>query len=229
MQLEPHERPLRDAGCPYQTGTPARYSRGAAAGDPGGRTGKRCRRRHLLAPSSGRSHFFVLQDQGEVCTLSGGVIHDPYPPHYRAAFACSLVPYPPRRRSASRLPYPAGAGTGLPRSADVPGEEEVASRRRGGVICVRPVRKAATCPLALLAQACQPLWPVLTNGAWRRFTCVDRPSRSWFPTALRLAVAAPAHAGTALTEEGATLSRGLRTPPLPATHAPVGYCGQNRR
>ena len=58
---------------------------------------------------------------------------------------------------------------------------------------------------------------------------VDPATRSWFPTAVLLAVAASARAFAALPEEEATLSRGLRTPPLPATHAPVGYCWQNSR
>jgi hypothetical protein len=45
---------------------------------------------------------------------------NPYPPGYRAAFACSLLlgPHPPR--SALRPPYPDGRDTGFPRFADVP-------------------------------------------------------------------------------------------------------------
>src|SRR5438309_1258259 len=42
-----------------------------------------------------------------------------------------------------------------------------------------------------------------------------------------LAVAASARASAALPKEEVTLSRGLHTPPLPATHAPVGYRWQN--
>src|SRR5262245_12074202 len=42
-----------------------------------------------------------------------------------------------------------------------------------------------------------------------------------------LAVAASAHASAALSKEEVTLSRGLHTPPLPTTHAPVGYRWQN--
>ena len=67
----------------------------------GGRTGKRCRRRHLLAPSSGRSHFFVLQDQGEVCTLSGGVMSRPLSAPFQGGLR--LLPHP----------LPASASVGL--------------------------------------------------------------------------------------------------------------------
>ena len=82
----------------------------------------------------------------------------------------------------------------------------------------------------LLAQACQPLWPVITNGVYQRFTCVDLTSRSWFPTALRLAVAVSAHAfPTDPCGIEAPLSRGLRTKPLPATHAAVGDEWRNIR
>src|SRR5262249_20222000 len=42
---------------------------------------------------------------------------NPYPPHYRAAFASSPVLYPQPRRSALRPPYPGGRATGLPRCA----------------------------------------------------------------------------------------------------------------
>jgi len=44
-----------------------------------------------------------------------------------------------------------------------------------------------------------------------------------------LAVAASAHASAALPGEEVTLSRGLGTPLLPETRAPVGYCWQNNR
>ena len=43
----------------------------------------------------------------------------PYPPHYGAAFACSLVLDPQPHRSALRPRYPEGRATGLPRSADI--------------------------------------------------------------------------------------------------------------
>ena len=58
---------------------------------------------------------------------------------------------------------------------------------------------------------------------------VDPSTRSWSPTALMLAVATSARALVAILSDEDTLSRGLRTPPLPATHAPVGDCWQNSR
>ena len=82
-----------------------------------------------------------------------------------------------------------------------------------------------------------PFWPkrvsifrlFVCDDVYRRFTWVDLSTRSWFPTALMLAVAVSARASAALPKEEATLSRELRTPPLPATHVPVGYCWQNSR
>src|SRR6185437_14608150 len=44
-----------------------------------------------------------------------------------------------------------------------------------------------------------------------------------------LAVATSARAPIAILANEDTLSRGLRTPPLPTTHAPVGDCWQNSR
>ena len=45
---------------------------------------------------------------------------DPYPPHYKAAFACSILLYPQPYRLTLRLAFPSGRATGLPRSAFVP-------------------------------------------------------------------------------------------------------------
>src|SRR6516164_2278023 len=63
----------------------------------------------------------------------------------------------------------------------------------------------------------------------RRFTWVGHTTRPWSPTAAVLAVAISAHAPIATLTSEDTLSRGLRTPPLPATHASVGDCWQNSR
>jgi hypothetical protein len=63
----------------------------------------------------------------------------------------------------------------------------------------------------------------------RRFTWVGRTTRPWSPTASMLAVAASARASTAILADEDTLFRGLRTPPLPETHASVGDCWQNSR
>ena len=63
----------------------------------------------------------------------------------------------------------------------------------------------------------------------RRFTWVSHTTRPWSPTAMVLAVAISARAPIATLAGEDTLSRGLRTPPLPATHASVGDCWQNSR
>jgi hypothetical protein len=45
---------------------------------------------------------------------------NPYPPHYKAAFACSILLYPQPYRLTLRLAFPSGRATGLPRSVSVP-------------------------------------------------------------------------------------------------------------
>ena len=42
---------------------------------------------------------------------------NPYPPHYRPAFASSILLYPQPHRLALRFAFPCGETTGLPRSA----------------------------------------------------------------------------------------------------------------
>jgi len=61
----------------------------------------------------------------EVCPLSRGVMlpcgrRNPYPPHYKAAFAFSTILYPQSHRLTLRLAFSEERTTGLPRSARVP-------------------------------------------------------------------------------------------------------------
>ena len=175
----------------------------------------------------------MTEDQREVSPLSRGVMLpwrlNPYPPDYRPAFACSLILYPLPRRLALRVAFPrAGRTTGLPRSADVP--EWVRSPLYAGGAASAPGEFGAPGPDHV------PFGPSLTaslacpcSRRLRGFTWVDLSTRSWLPTTLMLAVAVSARALAALPKEEATLSRELRTPPLPATHVPVGYCWQNSR
>src|SRR2546425_2747516 len=76
-----------------------------------------------LLPESVGQGSLVTEDQREVSRLSprGDVARrlNPYPLHYSAAFACSLLLYPPPHRLALRLAFPDGKATGLPRSAGV--------------------------------------------------------------------------------------------------------------
>jgi hypothetical protein len=44
---------------------------------------------------------------------------NPYPAHYRPAFACSLIPYPPSHQLPLRVAFPCEEKTGLPRSVAV--------------------------------------------------------------------------------------------------------------
>jgi len=76
-----------------------------------------------LVSSIGFSSSLVTKDQREVCPLSRGVMLqtlNPYPSHYRTAFACSLLLYPPSHGLALRSAFHRGRTTGLPCSASVP-------------------------------------------------------------------------------------------------------------
>ena len=95
--------------------------------------------------------------------------------------------------------------------------------------CAGRVRSARTWPHAILAQAYQHLWLVLYYDACGGSPGLaiprapgPRPPRCW-QSRSRLALSI-----ATLADED-TLSRGLRTPPLPAAHAPVGDCWQNSR
>src|SRR5262245_11490907 len=71
----------------------------------------------------GFSTSLVMKDQREVCPRARGVMLrtlNPYPSHYRTAFACSLLLYPPSHRLALRSAFHVGRTTSLPCSASVP-------------------------------------------------------------------------------------------------------------
>jgi hypothetical protein len=72
----------------------------------------------VVSPSS-----LVMKDPMEVCSLSRGVmllLFNSYPPHYKVAFAFSIIPYPPIHRLSLRLAFPCGRMMGLPRFAFEP-------------------------------------------------------------------------------------------------------------
>ena len=77
-----------------------------------GRTSQTEVRRHLLSRFDGLSSYLVTRDPAEVCSLSRGVMlpparaRNPYPTHYRSAFAFSAIPYPQTHRHALRLAFP---------------------------------------------------------------------------------------------------------------------------
>src|SRR5262245_35031376 len=61
-------------------------------------------------PESVGQGSLVTEDPREVCPLARGVMSpgrlNPYPAHYRPAFACSLIPYPLSLRLTLRWAFP---------------------------------------------------------------------------------------------------------------------------
>src|SRR3989440_8292116 len=104
-----------------------------------------------LLPQSVGQGSLVTEDQREVCRLSPwddvAGWRNPYPSHYRAAFACSLLPYPLPHRLLLRVAFPCGRGqnggtTGLPRSAGV--TVQVRSRLSAGGASAAPEKFGAS-------------------------------------------------------------------------------------
>jgi hypothetical protein len=147
--------------------------------------------------------------------------------------ACSLIPTPLPHGPLSREAFPRLVGVrarednGFATFRRCTRVGKVASLRRWPDICALGVRGPRTWPRAILAQAIQQLALVLCNDACDASPGLTNPTRSWFPTALLLAVAVTAHALAALPREEATFCRELDTPSSPKTHLPVGYRWQN--
>jgi hypothetical protein len=98
---------------------------------------------------------------------------NPYPPHYRVAFASSILPCPHIYRLALRLTFPHGRRTGLPCSVSI-------TTNGVGALCPpvacdahdKEARSPCTRYSAVLAQACQHLWLVFCDDVYRAFTGV---------------------------------------------------------
>src|SRR5262249_28748008 len=84
----------------------------------GSRTSSRCCRHLLclLSPFAKRSR--KERPDGSLPACAWGTY--PYPFHYRAAFAFSIVPYPHAYQLPLRVAFPCGRRVGLPRSVSVP-------------------------------------------------------------------------------------------------------------
>jgi hypothetical protein len=155
---------------------PSPYALGAPAPSSSWRVHQQCRHcRHLLsllrrlakvsgdARPDGRQPAFAWGD------VACG--RNPYPPHYRMAFASSILPFPHAYRLALRLAFPCGRRTGLPCSVSVTDEWGRRALSTGSVAAHdKEARSPCTRYSALLAQAFQHLWLVVCDDVYRAFT-----------------------------------------------------------
>ena len=170
---------------------PSPYALGAPAPSAGGRVHQSvCRHcRHLpsllrrLAKLSGEARPDGRQPAFAWSHVARG--RNPYPPHYRMAFAFSILPCPHVYRLALRLAFPYGRRTGLPCSVSVTAEWVRRALSTGSVAAHdKEARNPCTRYSAVLAQAFQHLWLVFCDDVYRAFTWVrhtihPRPSPSW--------------------------------------------------
>jgi len=155
---------------------------------------------------------------------------NPYPPHYRTTFACSLLLYPPGDGLALRLAFPCGHRTGLPRSAYTPGWVRLCLSAGGRVVCEGRGFSSPTGPLCLFGSslsaslACSFL--TTFNSSAPMLAIPSDPSSR---TALMLAVAILPRGLMTVSTDEATLSPELHTAGLLQPHVWVGYWWQHTR
>jgi hypothetical protein len=115
-------------------------------------------------PRTGSSSSLAIKHQMDVSAVSGQAT-GPYPLHYRAAFASSILPPAHPISAPHGLPAPRGAGIrGLPCSAQVPPQlrsHPYAGGATSAMVYVGPTILATY----LLVQAYRHLWPVRDDGA----------------------------------------------------------------
>ena len=225
------QRPFTERGLPIGLGVNLDgTSTEPATEDRLGPHHGRCRPRQIcFAPRAGWLSVPIRRHPGEVSSLSRGVMSQPLSDRLRAGlrFLPRPLPAAPSARLAAGLPSREGDGlTTLhrrnPRGLGPALTPVALHLRRMSLqhpdLATYRFGPSLSAPLARLCLR-----------RLRRFTWVGHTTRPWSPTAVVLAVAASARASTAILTDEDTLSRGLRTPPLPATHASVGDCWQNSR
>src|SRR6516165_5944935 len=223
--------PLTERGCPIGLGVNLDGTTAEpATEDRRGPHHGRCRpRRICFAPRAGWLSVPIRRHPGEVSALSRGVISQPLSDPLRAGLR--FLPRPLPAAPSARL------AAGLPSRED----DGLTTLHRRNPRGLGP----AFTPVALHLRRMSLQHPDLATYRFgpslsaplarlclrrlRRFTWVSHTTRPWSPTAAVLAVAISARAPIAILRDEDTLSRGLRTPPLPATHASVGDCWQNSR
>jgi hypothetical protein len=182
----------------------------------------------------------VTSDQAQVCSLSCGVMLPCRLAHSRCGQAQPLsaplqgglrflrppLPTAPPTRLAAR--FPSGRTTGLPRSVPVPAWVRFCLSAGGATSAMGELGAPIPDPLPF-GPSVSASWTVqhlalfLTLDAYRgslTLTIPRHPDRLNRPVP---AVTASTHVSTAVLADVAALSPGLRTPPLPAMHAWVGY------
>ena len=142
-----------------------------------------------LLSCGGWPSSLVMKDQMDVCPLSRGVMLrgglNPYPPHYRMAFASSILLFPHAYRLALRLAFPHGRRTGLPCSVSV-------TTNGLGALCPPVACDAHDKERGVLVPATVPFWlkPASTFGLFSLTMFIERspgfalpsilaPSPSW--------------------------------------------------
>ncbi len=187
MPLKPCKRPVRNAVMPRRRramAPPSPYALGAPAPSSGWRVHQQCRHcRHLLsllrrlvkvsgdARPDGRQPAFAW----------GDVAHgrNPYPPHYRMAFASSILPFPHAYRLALRLTFPCGRHTGFPCSVSV-------TTNGVGALCPPVALLPMTRKEGVLVPATVPFWlkPSSTFGLFSLTMFIERSPGFAIPSIL---------------------------------------------
>lgn len=182
--------------------SPQGYGREKAVGRP-----------HLLCfLKSVCSRFTYANTRGKSAGFRRGVMSQPLSGPLPAGIRFLSPPLPAASSaSLARVAFPFGETTGLPRSAAV--TVWVRSRRSVGGASTAPGEFGAPGPDHVPvgpSDSAPCAWP--RDGAYRRFTWVDRTTPSWFPTPAVLGVATGPRGCVAILSDEATLSRELRTP-----------------
>jgi hypothetical protein len=187
MPLKPCQRPLRNAVLPRRicaVTPPSPYALGAPAPSSGGRVHQQCRHyRHLLsllrrlAKLSGDA-----RPDGRLPACTWGHVargRNPYPPHYRMAFASSILLLPHAYQLALRLAFPHGRHTGLPCSVSV-------TTNGVGALCPPVASLPMTRKRGVLVPATVPFWlkPASTFGLFSVTMFIERSPGFAIPSIL---------------------------------------------
>ena len=170
-----------------------------------------------------------MNDHAEVCPPSRRAMSQPvsHPLQTGIRFLRTPLPTAPTAFLAVRLPLPATRWAYPVPHKSQDGADP--SNSTGGIVSMMAHVAKAIPAAHLLVQACQHVWLVLDDDAFRTFTCVGRTHPSLAPPRLCAGRFRFASRLGVPDNPAATLFPEFHTKPLPASHVRVGNGRWNSR
>jgi hypothetical protein len=162
-----------------------------------------------------------MNDRAEVCPLSRRAMSQPVSRPLQTGIRFLRIPLPAPPLALLTVGLPIGQRYGLTLFRMILRMVQTRPMRRRRTVHDGSLIRSHSLPHTVLVQACQHVWLVRRNGAFRTFTCIGRTHPSLAPLRPVLADSALPR-GSAYRVSGGYFVPGLHAELLPVLHARVG-------